>query len=181
MRAAVMSGVEPGSTRGNPQRGAVRGGEKLHVAAERLVFLAEPQVVAVLADAGDAVGLDQRPVQNHVGHPLLLAACQDPVQLRGLVCEDVDPFVGVAVAGGLGDSGVAGQAVHAAALAEPAQHQHGLTERARRPAAVRRAQPAALAGQQAGEVFHHVARDVEGGAIGDRRGASGRYVHDLVA
>ena len=133
MRAAVMSGVEPGST-SETHSGVPSGdGQELHVAAERLVFLAEPQVVAVVADPGEAVGLDQGAVQDHVRHALAPAAVQDVVQVGGLVGEDVDAFVEVAVAGGLGDAGVAGQAVHAAALAEPAQDQHGLAERAQRP------------------------------------------------
>ncbi|GAB2809636.1 hypothetical protein GCM10027073_47680 [Streptomyces chlorus] len=42
---------------GDPQRGAVRGCRELHGAAERLVLLAEPQVVAVLTDAGETVRL----------------------------------------------------------------------------------------------------------------------------
>ncbi|MGI5254086.1 hypothetical protein [Actinacidiphila glaucinigra] len=136
------------------------------------MFLAEPQVVAVLADPGDAVGLDQRAVQDHVGHALAPAAVQDLVQVRGLGGENVDAFVEVPVAGGLGDAGVAGQAVHAAAFAEPAQDQHGLTERTKCSAAARSADPPPVRGQQAGKVVHDVARDVERGNIADQREAS---------
>ena len=49
---------------GDPQRGAVRGGQELDVAAEALVFLAEPQVVAVVPSAGQAVALDEHAVEG---------------------------------------------------------------------------------------------------------------------
>jgi geranyl diphosphate 2-C-methyltransferase len=133
---------------GDPQRGAVRGGQELHVAAECLVFLAEPQVVAVVPDACEAVGFDECAVEDHVRHALLPAAVEDVVQVGGLVGQDIDAFVEVAVAGGLGDAGVAGQAVHAATLAEPAQNQHGLTERTERTRPPRGAQPPPVGGQQ---------------------------------
>jgi hypothetical protein len=57
MRAAVMSGVEPGSTSETHNGVPSEGRQELHVAAECLVFLAEPQVVAVVADAREAVGI----------------------------------------------------------------------------------------------------------------------------
>ncbi len=87
--------------------------QELHVAAEHLLVLAEPQVVAVRAVAGGSVGLDQRPIQDHLRHAPLLAARQDVAQIGSLVGEDVDALVQVAVASGLGDPGIAGQAVHA--------------------------------------------------------------------
>ena len=133
MRAAVLSGVEPGSTSGDPQRSAVRGGQELHAAAEHLVFLAEPHVIAVVTDARQAVGPDEGAVQEHVRHAFPSAAARDVVQVGGLLREDVDAFVEVPVAGGLGDPGVPCETVHAAPLTEPTQHQHGLTERTQRP------------------------------------------------
>lgn len=83
------------------------------------------------------------------------------MQAGGLVGEDVDAFVQVAVAGGLGDARVAGQAVHAAALAEPAQYQHRLPERPERARALRCADPPPVGGQQPGEELDGVAWDVE--------------------
>lgn len=70
------------------------------------VLLAEPQVVAVLADAGHAVAFDERPVQDYVRDAFASAAVQDFVQVRGLLGEDVDALVQVAVAGGLGSRSV---------------------------------------------------------------------------
>ncbi|WP_169317389.1 hypothetical protein [Actinacidiphila oryziradicis] len=144
------------------------------------MLLAEPQVVAVVSVTGDAVGFDQRAVEDHVGHVLASAAVQDRVQVGGLIGEDVDAFVQVAVAGGRGDAGVAGQAVPTSALAEPAQDQYGLAERAESAAAARRADPSPVGGQQAEQVVHNMALDVERGNIGDQRETSGTYGHDLV-
>lgn len=113
------TGLDPG----DPQRGAVWDGEKLPVAAERLAFLAEQQVVAVIADASEAVGFDQRAVEDHVGDAYTSAAVQDlSCRTWSLVGEDIDAFVEVTVTGGLGIAGVPGQEVHAAALAKPTQY-----------------------------------------------------------
>lgn len=97
------------------------------------MFLTEPQVVAVLTNARDAVAGDQCAVEDGVRHVFVLIAVQDLGQVGGLVCQDVDAFVQVAVAGGSGDAGVTGQAAHAAAFTEPAQYQHRLAERAQCP------------------------------------------------
>lgn len=86
------------------------GGQESHVAAEDLVFLAEPPVVAVLAHAGDPVGCDQRAVEDHVCHAILVAARENVV----LVGEDGDTLVQVAVAGSLGNAGLPGQTDHPA-------------------------------------------------------------------
>lgn len=111
------------------------------------------------ADAGADVALvGEGAVQDDVGYVLPPAICQD--------------FVQVAVAGGLGNACAAGQAVHAAALAEPAQDQHGLAERTKGSAAAWGSQSTAMGGQEAGEVHHDVAWDVERGNIGDQREAS---------
>ncbi|GAA1920249.1 hypothetical protein GCM10009753_61300 [Streptantibioticus ferralitis] len=109
MRAAVDVRGGAGFDVGDPQRGAVGRGRELDVAAECFVLLAEPQVVAVFSDAREAVGLDQRAVQDDVRHALAVTPGRDFVQVGSLVGEDVDAFVQVAVAGGLGHSGVAGR------------------------------------------------------------------------
>ncbi len=86
---------------------------------------------------------------------------------RGLVGEDVDALVQVAVAGGLRDAGIAGRTVDAAVLPEPGQHQDGLPERGRRPRPARGPQAAAMPGRETGEELDDVARDVERGSIGE--------------
>jgi hypothetical protein len=111
---------------GDPQRGAVRGGHELDVPGEVPGLAGVPQVVALLRGSGDAVAGDQGAVQDHVAQALPAAAVQDLVQVGGAIGQDIDPLVQVAVAGGLRDARTAGQAVHAAGLAEPAQHEHGL-------------------------------------------------------
>lgn len=82
-----------------------------------------------------------------MGHALASAVLQYLVQLRGLFGQDVDAFVQVAVAGGLGNASVAGQAVHAATLAEPAQDQHRLAKRSKRPTTAPSTDPPPMCGQ----------------------------------
>jgi hypothetical protein len=74
-------------------------------------------------DASHPAGLDQRAVQDHMRHALAAAASQHFVQVRGLHGEYIDALVQVAVAGGLRDTRVAGKAVHARPVAEPAKYQ----------------------------------------------------------
>ncbi|MGY3061303.1 hypothetical protein ACVWZD_005548 [Streptomyces sp. TE3672] len=95
------------------------------------------------------------------------------MQVGGLVGEDIDALVQVAIAGGLGDADVAGQAVHAAAFAEPAEHQDRLAERSKCPGAFRSPDLSPVGDQQSRKEFHRVARDVERGNISDQREASG--------
>ena len=116
-----------------------------------------------------------------MAHALLLAAGEDVVQFGGAVREDVNALVEVAVAGGLGDAGISGQAVHAAAFAEPAQDEYGLAERAQRPAAARGSDAAAVSGQQTGQVLHDVAGDVEPGVVGDQRASLSGEAADCVS
>lgn len=173
----------PGSTSDVHRRGAVRSGEELYVAAEALVLAGVPGVDLLAFHAqrypGKAVGGDQGAIQDHVVHPLFPAAFQHLVYVWGMGGQDVDAFVQVAVSRGLRGAGVPGQAVHAAALTKPAQHQHGLAEGTQRPRALRGADPAAVRGQQPGQALHHVARDIEHGNIGDQREASGVPELDL--
>ncbi|MFQ6199817.1 hypothetical protein [Streptomyces sp. NPDC000405] len=96
-----MPGVEPGSTSETHGGAAVRRGQELYVAAERLVFLAEPEVVAVVADTGNGGGVDQRAVQDDMAHLLTSAGLEDVVEVRCLGSQDVDAFMEVAVAGRL--------------------------------------------------------------------------------
>lgn len=132
---------------GELQRSAVGGGYELDVPGEAPGFAGVPQIVALLCASGDAVAGDEGAVQYHVAHPLRAAAVQRFVQLGGRVGQDVNCLVEVAVAGGLRESRGAGQAVHAAGLTEPTQHEDGLPEGAQRTGALRGADPAAVAGQ----------------------------------
>ncbi|MFF3462388.1 hypothetical protein [Streptomyces sp. NPDC002619] len=70
---------------------------------------------SVHVGAGDAVGLDERSVQDDVSEAVGLALHQHVVQVWDFICENVSAFVEVAVAGGLGDPGAAGRAVHTSA------------------------------------------------------------------
>ncbi|MER7193798.1 hypothetical protein [Streptomyces flaveolus] len=51
-----------------------------------------------------AAGLDQRAVENDVGHAFASTAVQDLVQVGGLVGENVDALVQVAAACGMPES-----------------------------------------------------------------------------
>lgn len=157
---------------GDPQRGAVRCGQELNVAAEALVLLGEPQVVVVLPDPCRPVAGDQRAVQHHVCHSPGTAEVQRLVQIRSLGGGHTDTLMEVAAAGGLRDPGVPGQAVHAAVCLEPAQHQYRLAERAQGARALRCADLAPVCGRQPGEELHDVVWDVERGGMGDQREAS---------
>src|SRR5512143_1505708 len=108
-----------------------------------------------------------------------MTAAESLVQVGCALGQHVDTLVQVAVAGGLTDTGVAGQAGQAATITEPAQNQRGLAERAERAGALRGADPAAVGGQQPGEELDDVARDVERGGMGNQREAPG-VADDLV-
>src|SRR5689334_8364244 len=97
------------------------------------------------------MGFDQRAVQDYVRHALAMTPGQDFVQVRGMVGENIDALVQVAVAGGLRDAGIAGQAMHAPALAELVQHQHRLSEWPQGSRAARGADPAPMRDKKAGE------------------------------
>jgi hypothetical protein len=43
--------------------------------------------------AGDAVGLDERSIQDHVSEAASLALLQNLVEIRGLICENVNALV----------------------------------------------------------------------------------------
>lgn len=121
----------------------------------------------------DTVGLDQRAVQDQVVQALLPALGEDSMQVRGLLGEDVDTLVQVAVAGGLRDTRVAGQAVHATSVAEPTQDHDRLPKRAQGTRSPRCTDPAAVSAEQLRQHLHDMARNVEHGNIGDQREAPG--------
>lgn len=95
----------------DPQRGTVQCGQELYLRPEGAVFAGVSRVdflaPAVGVGTGDTVCLDQHPVQDHVARVLGLDFLQSLVQVRGLLGQDVDTLVRVAVAGGSGDADVA--------------------------------------------------------------------------
>lgn len=183
MRAAVLSGVEPGSASETQRRRAVRSGQELHVRAEGFVLAGVPGVhlpaFAVQVGARDAVRREERAVQDHVTDPPVPALLQNLVKIRGLSCENVDTLMQVPVTGGLRDARVPGQAVHTPPLTEPAQHQHRLPERPQRPRTLRRPQRPAPGSEQPRNGLNDMARNIEHGNIRDQREAPG-VVDDLV-
>lgn len=53
------------------------------------MLLTEPQVVAVLADTGEAVGLDEGAAWEHVGEPFVGSTFQDVVEAWSAVGEEM--------------------------------------------------------------------------------------------
>jgi hypothetical protein len=113
------------------------------------------------------VAWDYLPVQDQVREALVLGALQRLAQVRGLLCQDDDDFIEVAVGGGPRDAVVTGQRISGGAVAEPPQPQHRLPEAGQRPAAARGAAPLALRGQQLREEPHHFPGHVKRGTISD--------------
>ncbi|SEM19181.1 hypothetical protein [Streptacidiphilus jiangxiensis] len=96
----------------------------------------------VAAHTGDAVELDQRAVQDHVGQAVVPAAVQNLVQVGARSARTSMPSCN-----------------------------YGLPERAQHPTAARSADAAPVRGKQWGQVMHNVARDIERGNIADQREA----------
>ena len=80
-----------------------------------------PLIVAVAVGTGDAVAIAENAVQDHVVHAFCAEPLQNLVQVGGMLGKDVDGLVQMAVAGGLGDVRIVGQAVDGSCFAEPAQ------------------------------------------------------------
>jgi len=82
-----------------------------------------PQVDDLAADADGwflaPVAWDDLPVQDQVREALVLGALQRLAQVRGLLCQDDDDFIEVAVGGGPRDAVVTGQRIGGGAVAEP--------------------------------------------------------------
>src|SRR4051794_8682167 len=92
---------------GGPQGEAGRVGEHLHAAAEGVVLAGVPQVVAGFGAGGDPVGGNQGAVQAQVCRSRGVRRGRDVVQVRGVHGDHLQPFVQVAVGGGVADAGVA--------------------------------------------------------------------------
>ncbi len=141
-------------------------------------FAGVPGVDGFALDAdgllGAAVGGDQGAVQDHIGRIVGLGAVQSLLQVRGLSCEDVDPFGGVAVGRGAGDAVIAAELGDVAFAPEPPQHQDRLPERGQGAAPFGGAEPAALVVQQSGNVVNERAGDVERGTMSNHVEPSGR-------
>jgi hypothetical protein len=99
----------------DPQREPVRGEHRLDVAAVSMRLARVPQVDDLAANADDwflaPVAWDDLPVQDQVREALVLGALQRLAQIRGLLCQDDDDFIEVAVGGGPRDAVVTGQRV----------------------------------------------------------------------
>jgi hypothetical protein len=143
----------------------------LDVAAVFVGFSGVPEVDGFAFHAGGllvaAVGGEDLAVQDQVGQTLLCGLFQGFVQVRGLLGEDFDDFVEVAVGGGARDAVISAQSGDIGTLAEPAQAQHGLQVAGQGPAVLAGAASAALVVEQAAHVLGEFPRDVEHGRICD--------------
>lgn len=89
LRAALMSGVNSGSM-SETQAACHRGSTERNVAAERLLFLAEPQVFLFWRTPARRSDLMSVP-QGHSCHTLALTLAQDFVQVRDLCARTPSP------------------------------------------------------------------------------------------
>jgi hypothetical protein len=96
------------------------------------VFSGPPQVCAVEARGGDAVGADDGAVEVQVCQPGRLRAFQRGLKVRCPGRRHGLSLVEVAVCGGNRHPIVAGELSQAGAVEEPAQDEHGLFEAAQR-------------------------------------------------
>lgn len=113
---------------------------------------------ASLVPAGHAVAADEGAIHDHVAQALLAAPLQDLVQVGGLIGQNVDGLVQVAVTGGLENTRIMGQAVHAPGMVEPAQREERLPKRDQGTVTLWGTDHAAVCGQESGEELDHVAR-----------------------
>jgi hypothetical protein len=101
-----------------------------------------------------------------------LALLERGVQVGGPGGQHVDALVQIAVAGGLRDSGVAGQGGHAGVLPKPAQHQDRLGAGCGGAGTDAGAAPATFGDEQVGQQRGGVGGNVERGRVGDHAGSS---------
>ena len=131
------------------------------------VFPGPPQVGAVGAEGGDAVGADDRAVQVEMGETSSFRVLQHVLEVRRLGCEHLQSLVEAAVGGGEADAVVAGELGHAGAVDEPAQDQHRLPEAGQRAAALTGTQLDPSRMQELGQVLGGLPADIEHGSVGD--------------
>ncbi|WP_165968641.1 hypothetical protein [Saccharopolyspora elongata] len=145
------------------------------VAALGVVFAGKPPVdegaVFVLGGFAKAVGGEQFAVHHDVGRPLPGGVFERFVQVRGLIGEDVDDLVDIAVTSGAANVVVPGQFRDRGAVEEPPQPQNRLCERGQRPSPARGEAPPAFGGQQPREVAGEFVVDIERGSIGSHVGS----------
>jgi Prokaryotic E2 family E len=176
---AVVAGVGQGGQSGGG--GTVEGGQGVGAGGGDVVHgaglgMGDPQREPVRGEDGlDVAAVTVRLAGGESG---VFGPFQRFAQVRGLAGEDLDDLVQVPVGGGPRDAVIAGQGVRAGAVAEPAQHQHGLPEAGQRPAPRGCAAAAPLSGQQIRGELHQFPGDVERGTIGDHVEPSGE--EDLV-
>jgi hypothetical protein len=132
-----------------------------------LVFSGPPQVCAVGARGGDAVGSDDRTVEVQVRQPGCLRTLQRGREVRCAGGQDGQPFVEVAVGGGDRQAVVASELGQSGAVEEPAQHEHPLAEAAQRAPALAGSGRDAVIAQQSGQVLGGGPLHIEHGGVCD--------------
>jgi hypothetical protein len=100
-----------------------------------------------LVTVGEAVGLEDLPVEDHVRDAVGQRAPQGFVQVRGLRGQHVHGLIDVPVGRRAGDRVVGGEAVDPGPVPEPAQRENCLVTTGELPAAGRRPAAAPLGGE----------------------------------
>lgn len=154
------------------QRAACGIGKELDVGAVVVLVRRVPHIGTALTWLGAPGSSEDLAFEDGQRLVPVTQFAQHLLQLRGLGGEYVDAFVYVTIGGGQADGMVAGQGIGTAAVTEPAQDHHRLTERGKCTRAAWGADGAAVGGQQASQVGDHRAGNIEHGRIGNQREAS---------
>jgi hypothetical protein len=132
-----------------------------------LVLPGPPQVGAVGAGGGDAVGTDDGALQVEMGVAGGRRPFQRGGQVRGVVGEHGQPLVQVGVCGGYRNPVVPGELGQPGPVDEPPQHQDTLLEDAQSAGPLAGAEPFAVLAQEPGESLGGLPADVECCGVGD--------------
>lgn len=135
-----------------------------------------PPQVGLVRAGGHAVGADDGAVQVEVGVPGRRSPLQRGGQVGGVVGQDGQSLVRIAVGGRHRNAVVPGELDQPGAVDEPAQHEHRLPEDAQRAGSLAGPEPLAVSEQQFREVLGGRPADIEHGGVG----GTGRHVEPLV-